>query len=46
MNQLENKTGLERILRKCVDDIKEEIIQLKGENKVVIKNEEDEEQIK
>ena len=41
VKELEQKTELEKILRKCVDDIKEEIIQLKGENRVSMKRNKD-----
>jgi len=37
MKELENKNELEKIVRKCVEDIKEEIIQLKGESRVALK---------
>ena len=43
VKELEQKTELEKILRKCVDDIKEEIIQLKGENRVSMKRNKDQE---
>lgn len=45
VNEISAKTELERIMRKCVDDIKEQIIQLKGENRVSMKEraEDDEE---
>ena len=41
VKELEQKTELEKILRKCVDDIKDEIIQLKGENSVSMKRNKD-----
>jgi len=41
VKELEQKTELEKILRKCVDDIKDEIIQLKGENRVSMKRNKD-----
>jgi len=43
VKELEQKTELEKILRKCVDDIKEEIIQLKGENRIRMKRNKDQE---
>ncbi|KAL4451123.1 hypothetical protein ABPG74_021445 [Tetrahymena malaccensis] len=40
VKELLQKSDLEKIIRKCVEDIKEEIIQLKGENRVVLNSQE------
>lgn len=34
VKEMQSKTELEKILRRCVDDIKEEILQLRGEGRV------------
>jgi hypothetical protein len=34
VQEMQSKTELEKILRRCVDDIKEEILQMRGEGRV------------
>ncbi|KRX09478.1 hypothetical protein PPERSA_00757 [Pseudocohnilembus persalinus] len=43
VQQLESKNSLEKILRKCIEDIKEQILQFKGNNRAIIKDYETEE---
>ncbi|CAD8059050.1 unnamed protein product [Paramecium sonneborni] len=38
IQELQSKSELEHVLRKCIDDIKEEIIQIKGEARILNKN--------
>jgi hypothetical protein len=38
VKEMESKSELEKILRRCVDDIKEEVIQLRGEARVYSKS--------
>ncbi|CAD8056055.1 unnamed protein product [Paramecium sonneborni] len=38
IKEIQSKSELELILRKCIDDIKEEIIQIKGEARIINKN--------
>lgn len=34
IKEMESKSEIEKIIRRCVEDIKEEVIQLKGEARV------------